>query len=157
MGWTPKAPEKDWKGGELLGQERVCTKIWRIEPKGGMNMKNRSRLVLPLAVIALCCSLGFIGFPVSHVYGAEGGGNHYPGGNEDFMAGALPPPGTYFLNYLDFFNSHPLNNNQCPMPTASSPRRVQPGRYRRSTPVCLGIKNQASGWGSRWPCTHPAP
>jgi hypothetical protein len=77
-----------------------------------MNMKNRSRLVLPLAVIALCCSLGFIGFPVSHVYAAEGGGNHYPGGNEDFMAGALPPPGTFtFLNYIDFFNSHALNNN----------------------------------------------
>jgi len=61
--------------------------------------------------MALCCCLGFIGFPVSHVYAAEGGGNHYPGGNEDFMTGALPPPGTYFLNYLDFFNSHTLNGN----------------------------------------------
>jgi hypothetical protein len=61
--------------------------------------------------MALCCSLGFIGFAVSHVYAAEGGGNHYPGGNEDFMAGALPPPGTYFLNYLDFYNSHQLNGN----------------------------------------------
>ncbi len=27
------------------------------------------------------------------------------------MAGALPPPGTYFLNYLDFVNSSSLRNN----------------------------------------------
>jgi hypothetical protein len=27
------------------------------------------------------------------------------------MVGALPPPGFYLLNYLDFFNSHQLNNN----------------------------------------------
>ena len=74
-------------------------------------MKNRSHVVLSLAILVLCCSLGFIGFLVSDVYAAEGGGNHYPGGNEDFMAGALPPPGFYFLNYLDYFNSHALDNN----------------------------------------------
>lgn len=28
----------------------------------------------------------------------EGGGGAYPNGAEDFMAGALPPPGTYFKN-----------------------------------------------------------
>ncbi|MFZ1574382.1 MAG: hypothetical protein WAT36_03925, partial [Chromatiaceae bacterium] len=28
----------------------------------------------------------------------EGGGGHYPNGAEDFMVGALPPPGTYFIN-----------------------------------------------------------
>jgi len=74
-------------------------------------MKNRSHLVLSLAVTVLCCSLCVLGYSVSHVCVFENGANHYPGGNEDFMAGALPPPGTYFLNYLDFVNSSSLNNN----------------------------------------------
>jgi len=35
----------------------------------------------------------------------EGGGGHYPNGAEDFMAGALPPPGTYFLNYFSYYTA----------------------------------------------------
>ena len=35
----------------------------------------------------------------------EGGGGHYPNGAEDFMLGALPPPGTYFLNYLSWYST----------------------------------------------------
>jgi hypothetical protein len=42
----------------------------------------------------------------------EGGGGHYPNGAEDFMAGALPPPGTYLINYLTYYTAddfeHPL-------------------------------------------------
>ncbi len=35
----------------------------------------------------------------------EGGGGHYPNGAEDFMVGALPPPGTYFINYLSWYSA----------------------------------------------------
>ena len=35
----------------------------------------------------------------------ESGGGAYPNGAEDFMAGALPPPGTYFLNYLNYYTA----------------------------------------------------
>jgi hypothetical protein len=35
----------------------------------------------------------------------EGGGNHYPLGAEDFMVGALPPPGNYFINYLNWYSA----------------------------------------------------
>ncbi len=35
----------------------------------------------------------------------EGGGGAYPNGAEDFMAGAVPPPGTYFLNYLTYYSA----------------------------------------------------
>ena len=35
----------------------------------------------------------------------EGGGGHYPNGAEDFMVGALPPPGTYFLDYLSWYSA----------------------------------------------------
>lgn len=34
------------------------------------------------------------------VLATENGGSHYPGGNEDFMAGALPPPGMYPISYF---------------------------------------------------------
>lgn len=40
----------------------------------------------------------------------EGGGGHYPNGAEDFMAGALPPPGTYFLNYLSYYTADRFND-----------------------------------------------
>jgi hypothetical protein len=35
----------------------------------------------------------------------ESGGGHYPNGAEDFMVGALPPPGNYFLNYLSWYSA----------------------------------------------------
>lgn len=35
----------------------------------------------------------------------ESGGGHYPNGAEDFMVGALPPPGDYFLNYLSWYSA----------------------------------------------------
>ncbi len=41
----------------------------------------------------------------------QGGGGAYPNGAEDFMSGALPPPGTYLLNYMEYYTSDRLNNN----------------------------------------------
>ncbi len=36
----------------------------------------------------------------------------YPGGNEDFMTGALPPPGTKdFINYFQDYQVNQLNGN----------------------------------------------
>jgi len=42
----------------------------------------------------------------------EGGGGAYPNGAEDFMAGALPPPGTYFKNYLAFYTASDFKNGE---------------------------------------------
>ncbi len=36
----------------------------------------------------------------------EGGGNAYPNGAEDFMCGAVPPPGTYFINYFQYYSAN---------------------------------------------------
>lgn len=44
--------------------------------------------------------------PASMAQATEGGGSHYPNGAEDFMAGALPPPGTYFINYLSWYSAN---------------------------------------------------
>ncbi len=68
--------------------------------------------VLSLAVLILCFSLCYLGIQTSPVYAGEGYGSHYAGGNEDFMAGALPPAGTsIFLNYMVDYNATQLNNN----------------------------------------------
>ena len=41
----------------------------------------------------------------------QGGGGAYHNGAEDFMSGALPPPGTYLLNYIQYYSSDRLNDN----------------------------------------------
>lgn len=40
-----------------------------------------------------------------------GGGQHYPNGAEDFMVGALPPPGTYLVNYMILAQKNSLKDN----------------------------------------------
>ena len=35
----------------------------------------------------------------------EGGGGAYPNGAEDFMSGAVPPPGFYFINYFTYYSA----------------------------------------------------
>lgn len=44
-------------------------------------------------------------------FATEGGGGAYPNGAEDFMMGALPPPGTYFKNYLTYYTASKLKDN----------------------------------------------
>jgi len=53
------------------------------------------------AAVGLAVALGL----APPVAATEGGGGHYPNGAEDFMVGALPPPGNYFLNYLSWYNA----------------------------------------------------
>lgn len=42
-------------------------------------------------------------FLAAGVAQAKEGGDQYPNGIETWYAGALPPPGTYFLNYLGYY------------------------------------------------------
>jgi hypothetical protein len=44
-------------------------------------------------------------------HATEGGGGAYPNGAEDFMAGAVPPPGDYFINYFNYYAADRLKNN----------------------------------------------
>ena len=41
----------------------------------------------------------------------ENGGSIYPNGTENFLAGAMPPPGFYTLLYGDQYHSHTLRDN----------------------------------------------
>ncbi|HWR90032.1 MAG TPA: transporter [Dissulfurispiraceae bacterium] len=45
----------------------------------------------------------------------EFGGGAYPNGAEDFMAGALPPPGTYFINYLTYYTADKFKGLKDPL------------------------------------------
>jgi hypothetical protein len=45
-----------------------------------------------------------------NVLATEGGGSAYPNGAEDFMSGAVPPPGYYFINYFLFYHADKFNN-----------------------------------------------
>ena len=75
-----------------------------------------------------CCFFQFIlsaicilSLSIATVVGAtESGGSAYPGGNEDFMLGALPPAGSYFLSYNMNYSSNSLmddNGNELPLGT----------------------------------------
>jgi hypothetical protein len=46
------------------------------------------------------------------VFATEGGGNAYPNGAEDFWCGAVPPPGTYFINYFLYYHADEFNNGK---------------------------------------------
>jgi len=68
--------------------------------------------VLSLAVLVLCIGLCYLGIQTSPVYAGEGFGSHYGGGVEDFMTGALPPPGSdVMMHYMLDYNANQLNGN----------------------------------------------
>jgi hypothetical protein len=60
-----------------------------------------------LAGVALLAALAVAG-PVA---ATEGGGGAYPNGAEDFMSGAVPPPGNYFINYFNYYSADKLKTN----------------------------------------------
>ncbi len=44
-------------------------------------------------------------------FATEGGGGAYPNGAEDFMLGAVPPPGFYYINYTTGYFSDTFRNS----------------------------------------------
>jgi hypothetical protein len=72
-------------------------------------MSRRFNRFIFFTVLSLCFAVALSAGPV---LAGEGYGNHYAGGNEDFMAGALPPAGTsVFINYLVDYNSNTLRGD----------------------------------------------
>lgn len=65
------------------------------------------RLAAITMMVAGSCALGPVPGQAS-----ENGGNTYPNGAEGFMAGAVPPPGTYFLNYLTHYQASRINDSK---------------------------------------------
>jgi hypothetical protein len=42
-------------------------------------------------------------------FALESGGSVYPAGAENYLVGALPPPGTYYLNYDEYHCANRFN------------------------------------------------
>ncbi len=63
-----------------------------------------------VALVSLVTSLVFL-ITSPNVYATEGGGGAYPNGAEDFMAGAVPPPGLYFIDYLTYYTADKFKDN----------------------------------------------
>ncbi len=57
----------------------------------------------------LFCCIGF--FLMCGTQAMAGGGQSYPNGSEAFMAGAVPPPGIYFLDYAYYYGSDSLKDD----------------------------------------------
>jgi hypothetical protein len=62
---------------------------------------------LVLALLVAVC-LSFV--TGTDVHATEGGGGAYPNGAEDFMSGAVPPPGFYVINYFDYYSADKFAN-----------------------------------------------
>jgi hypothetical protein len=54
-------------------------------------------------------ALALSGLVIGNAFAKEGG-DQYPHGAENWMAGALPPPGNYFLNYFGYYNADNLRD-----------------------------------------------
>jgi hypothetical protein len=60
--------------------------------------------ILSLAITAVFCTV-----KVNRSW--AGGGQHYPNGLEDFVIGAMPPPGYYVINYMTLIQKNALVDN----------------------------------------------
>ncbi len=70
-------------------------------------MKNKQRMYQTMLMAATTIAL--IGS--HHANATEGGGSIYPNGAENYMVGAVPPPGVYVLEYLSGYNASQLRDN----------------------------------------------
>jgi hypothetical protein len=64
-------------------------------------------LLLLCLAMAVMCSVTYTG----DARATEGGGGAYANGGEDFMGGALAPPGTYVINYMTYYRATKFKDN----------------------------------------------
>jgi hypothetical protein len=58
-------------------------------------------------VILIVLLTGFLSLSIA----TEGGGGAYSNGADDFTAGRMPPPGTYFFNYFNYHHADKLKDD----------------------------------------------
>ena len=75
---------------------------------------------------------------------SEGGGSSYPGGVENFLTGAAPPPGFYVLEYGNIYRADKLKDdsgNDVPLPVFKVAANVVSTRFVWSSPITLAGGN----------------
>lgn len=99
-------------------------------------MKN-SGIHATVAAMAMVCV-------VSAAHAGEGGGSSYPGGVENFLTGAAPPPGFYVLEYAEIYRADKLKDgsgNDVPLPVFNVAANVLATRLVWSTPFTVAGGN----------------
>ncbi|MFV0282399.1 MAG: transporter [Castellaniella sp.] len=89
-------------------------------------------------IVALTLALGLCGLAQ-----AKEGGDQYPNGAENWMAGAVPPPGSYFVNYAGYYSGKLRDGNGDRVPGASVDAWFDALRYINITPY----KILGGNWG----------
>jgi len=97
------------------------------------------KLGMPAAAAAMavvCC--------VPAALAGEGGGSSYPGGVENFLTGAAPPPGFYVLEYVNIYRADKLKDgsgNEIPLPVFKVAANVAATRLAWSTTTMVAGGN----------------
>jgi len=92
---------------------------------------SKLRMPAAAAAMALVCA-------VPAAQAGEGGGSSYPGGVENFLTGAAPPPGFYVLEYGNVYRADKLKDgsgNDVPLPVFKVAANVAATRFVWSTPT----------------------
>jgi hypothetical protein len=98
---------------------------------------NKLGMPAAAAAMALVCV-------VPAAQAAEGGGSSYPGGVENFLTGAAPPPGFYVLEYGNIYRADKLkdgNGDEVPLPVFKVAANVVSTRFVWSSPITLAGGN----------------
>ena len=78
-----------------------------ISSKGGFFMRTKKCFTFAFLLLsAFALSLGM----TTNDFATERGISAYPNGAEDFWSGAVPPPGTYFINYFTYYTADDFND-----------------------------------------------
>ncbi len=94
-------------------------------------MKKNCNFACCAVALALTCAVG-------SVFATEGGGSTYPSGVENFMSGAVPPPGFYILGYANAYQADKFRDgggNDFTPPGFKASANVAVGRFIWSTPI----------------------
>ena len=98
---------------------------------------NKLGMPAAAAAMALACV-------VPAAQAAEGGGSSYPGGVENFLTGAAPPPGFYVLEYGNIYRADKLKDgsgDEVPLPVFKVAANVVSTRFVWSSPITLAGGN----------------
>jgi len=98
---------------------------------------NKLRMPAAVAAMAMVCV-------APAALAGEGGGSSYPGGVENFLTGAAPPPGFYVLEYGNVYRADKLKDgsgNDVPLPVFKVAANVAATRFVWSAPITLAGGN----------------
>ena len=98
-----------------------------------------TKLGMPAAAAAMA-----VAFLAPAVQAGEGGGSSYPGGVENFLTGAAPPPGFYVLEYGNVYRADKLKDGSgrdVPIPVFKVAANVAATRFAWSTTTSVAGGN----------------